>query len=188
MKRALLKLLGLVAGLSVSFSLQAGSVVDTAHNLSATGTGAVRAATEEEICIFCHTSHSSTTVTQLWNRGVPAAVYQPYTSSTAVAQPGQPTGDSLLCLSCHDGTIAIGDVLSRATDITMAGGVTTMPAGDGLIGTDLTHDHPVSFNYTGTLATQNGELVDPGTLPPTVPLDAVGQMQCTSCHLSLIHI
>jgi predicted CXXCH cytochrome family protein len=182
MRRALHRLLGLLAGLFVSFSLQAGSVVDTVHNLSATGTGQVRAATEEEVCIFCHTSHSSTTVTQLWNRGVPAAVYQPYTSSTAVAQPGQPTGDSLLCLSCHDGTIAIGDVLSRATDITMAGGVTTMPAGDGLIGTDLTHDHPVSFNYTGTLATQNGEIVDPATLPPTVPLDAAGQMQCTSCH------
>jgi len=176
------RILVLAVGLSASLALEAGSVVDTAHNLSATGSGPVRATSEEEICIFCHTSHSSTTAPQLWNRGSPAAVYQPYTSSTAVAQPGQPTGDSLLCLSCHDGTIAIGNVLSRTTDITMAGGVTTMPAGDGLIGTDLTHDHPVSFPYTGTLATQNGELATPGTLPPTVPLDAAGQMQCTSCH------
>ena len=102
MRQSLHRLFVLLSGLCVSLSLQAGSVVDTVHNLSATGTGPVRAATEEEVCIFCHTSHSSTTVTQLWNRGMPAAVYQPYTSSTAVAQTGQPTGDTLLRLSCHD--------------------------------------------------------------------------------------
>ena len=62
MKKANQKLFGLLAGVFTSFALQAGSVVDTAHNLSATGTGNVRAVSEQEICIFCHTSHSSSSV------------------------------------------------------------------------------------------------------------------------------
>jgi predicted CXXCH cytochrome family protein len=65
----------------------------------------------------------------------------------------------------------------------MGGGVTTMPAGAGRLGTDLGDDHPVSFAYTAALATQrNNELVNPATLTGRVRLDASGQMQCTSCH------
>jgi predicted CXXCH cytochrome family protein len=57
-----------------------------------------------------------------------------------------------------------------------------MPPGDGLIGTDLRHDHPVSFEYTATLAMQNGELAVPGTFNPGLKLDGNGQLQCTTCH------
>lgn len=160
----------------------AGSVTDTVHNLSAAGPGDVKAATEDRICEFCHTPHSSSAAAPLWNRGAPTTTYQPYSSSTAVASPGQPTGDSVLCLSCHDGTIAIGEVLSRTTDIAMSGGVSTMPSGNGLIGTDLTHDHPISFAYTASLASQNGELRAPASLPSAIKLDAAEQLQCTSCH------
>ena len=160
----------------------AGSVVDTSHNLSATGPGAVTAVSEDRICEFCHTPHSSSTTLPLWNRNFSSASYTPYSSSTANAAPGQPTGDSLLCLSCHDGTIALGQVISRPDDIAMSGGVTTMPLGDGLIGTDLSHDHPISFDYTSTLASQSGELATPGSLHPSVKLDGNGQLQCTSCH------
>jgi predicted CXXCH cytochrome family protein len=159
-----------------------GVVANTRHNLSASGPGTVRAATESQICIFCHTPHNAAPNSPLWNRRNPGSTYTPYSSSTAVATPGQPTGASILCLSCHDGTIALGEVLSLATPISMAGGVTTMPTGPGRLGTDLSDDHPISFAYTATLATQRGELVSPSALTGPVRLDAGGQMQCTACH------
>jgi predicted CXXCH cytochrome family protein len=180
--KPVLRYLALLAGVMAFASAVAGSVVNTAHNLSAAGSGNVTAVAEDRVCIFCHTSHSSSPATPLWNRSAPAASYVPYTSSTAVAQPGQPTGHSLMCLSCHDGTIALGEIVSEPTDIAMAGGVTTMPSGPGLIGTDLTHDHPVSFGYTGSLASQNGELQAPSALPSSITLEAGDQLQCTACH------
>jgi predicted CXXCH cytochrome family protein len=158
-------------------------VANTKHNLSVSGPGTVKAATESQVCIFCHTPHNAAPAAQLWNRRNPTSTYTPYTSTTAKGGAGQPNGASLLCLSCHDGTIALGEVLSRATPITMAGAVTTMPAGNTRLGTDLGDDHPVSFAYTATLASQRGgELVNPGSLSGPVKLDAAGRLQCTTCH------
>jgi len=160
----------------------AATIVGSKHNLSASGPGPVTASAESRICVFCHTPHNAVPVAPLWNRGSPGLNYVPYSSSTAIAAPGQPTGDSLLCLSCHDGTIALGEVLSQTSNIIMKGGVTTMPIGPALISTNLTHDHPISFEYSSALASQNGELRDPGTLRPQIKLDANGQLQCTTCH------
>ena len=160
----------------------AAPVSSSKHNLSVSGPGTIKASSESQICVFCHTPHSATPNSPLWNRRSPGSTYTPYTSSTAVAIPGQPTGASILCLSCHDGTIALGEILSSVTPIGLVGGVTTMPVGTGRLGTDLSDDHPISFNYTATLASQRGELVNPATLTGAVKLDSSGQMQCTSCH------
>jgi predicted CXXCH cytochrome family protein len=160
-----------------------GGISTTKHNLSVSGPGGVKAATETRICIFCHAPHNSAPSAPLWNRKTPGSTYTPYTSSTAKANAGQPTGGSLLCLSCHDGTIALGDVLNRSTPIAMAGGVSTMPASSvSRLGTDLSGDHPISIAYTSTLAAMRGELADPSTLTGPVRLDAAGQMQCSACH------
>lgn len=162
--------------------LQASSVVNSAHNLSPSGPGAVRAAEEAGVCEFCHTPHMGSPKAALWNRRDPGTTYTPYTSSTAVATPGQPTGSSLLCLSCHDGTVALGDVLNRRAPISMAGAGNTMPPGRGRTGTDLRHHHPISFVYDSSLAGRKGELAMPSSLPREIHLDRAGQMQCTSCH------
>ena len=154
-------------------------VKDTKHNLSTSGAGNIKASQESEICIFCHTPHNSKPNSPLWNRSQPGQSYTPYSSSTVQASPGQPTGASLLCLSCHDGTIALGKVLSRQSNITMQGGVTTMPSGTGRLGTDLSDDHPISFNYSSALQS-NGELVQPGSLTGAVKLDANGEVQFLS--------
>jgi predicted CXXCH cytochrome family protein len=108
--------------------------------------------------------------------------YTPYTSSTIASNPGQPTGTSILCLSCHDGTIAIGDVVSEQAPIVMLGGITTLPPGPSLLGTDLSDDHPISFAYDSILSSQRQDLVDPVVLTGDVKLDKSGQVQCTSCH------
>jgi predicted CXXCH cytochrome family protein len=171
----------MLAGL-VTGSVGARGVVDSAHNLSASGPGQVRAASEARVCEFCHTPHNSSPQAALWNRRSPGTTYTPYTSSTAMAAPGQPTGSSVLCLSCHDGTVALGDVLSRNTPIAMAGGSSTIPPGRAKTGTDLRHHHPVSFVYDANLAGRRGELTMPSALPKDIRLDRAGQMQCTSCH------
>lgn len=157
-------------------------VLLTKHNLSVSGVGTIKATTESEVCVFCHAPHNSRPNGPLWNRRDPGSTYTPYTSSTALGGAGQPTGASLLCLSCHDGTIALGEVMSRANSITMTGGVTKMPAGNSNLGTDLSDDHPVSFVYNASLVSRRGELADPATLTGKVKLDSGGNMQCTSCH------
>jgi len=156
-------------------------VSQTVHNLSAGGPGQLRAAAESQVCIFCHAPHHTRGVTPLWNRELPVASYQIYQSSTLDALPGQPTGASKLCLSCHDGTIALGNVLSRPDQIRMSGG-DFIPSGLTNLGTDLSDDHPISFHYTPGIAASDIQLVSPSALPAEVRLDASGQMQCTSCH------
>lgn len=156
-------------------------VAATVHNLSASGPGNIRAQSEQQICIFCHAPHNTNGVRPLWNREMPNTVYQIYTSSTLDAAPGQPTGASKLCLSCHDGTIALGSVLSRRQQIRMSGG-DYIPAGLTNLGTDLSDDHPISFAYTSGLAAADLQLKPPTALPSRVRLDADAQLQCTSCH------
>jgi predicted CXXCH cytochrome family protein len=157
-------------------------VVHTPHNLSTSGPSVLRAATEEQICIFCHSTHLAMPVQPLWNRQMPLTSYIPYSSQALDAKPGQPTGTSKLCLSCHDGTIALGNVVSRRQIVQMARGVMTIPHGSSNLGTDLSDDHPVSFRYDSDLATRDLKLVHPGALPETTPLDINRELQCTTCH------
>jgi predicted CXXCH cytochrome family protein len=158
------------------------SIVNSKHNLSISGPGTVRANTETEICIFCHAPHSKGGQIPLWNREDSHATYTPYTSTTLKATLSQPTGSSKLCLSCHDGTIALGMVRNRSTPIQMRNSVGPMPVGPTRLGTDLSGHHPISFTYDNALVTADGELRDPTTLQQQVRLDHDKQVQCTSCH------
>jgi predicted CXXCH cytochrome family protein len=162
---------------------QFGGIINSKHNLSASGPGTIRAVSEQEVCVFCHTPHGASAIQPLWNRNVPVSTYRVYSSTTLNAKPGQPTGSSKLCLSCHDGTVAIGSVLSKNMPIGMAGGITTIPPGaKGNIGTDLSDDHPISFVYDSALAAKDGKLHDPVNLPANVRLDATKNLQCSTCH------
>ena len=175
-------LLNVLLFAALSCPVNAGTIVTSKHNLSVSGPGTIKSTNESQICIFCHTPHNASPQAPLWNRSNLGNAYTPYTSTSIFALPGQPTGASLLCLSCHDGTIALGELINKTDTISMSGGVTTMPVGSTRLGTDLSDDHPVSFAYTSALATQRGELVNPSVLTGSVHLDASGQMQCTTCH------
>lgn len=170
-----------------AFTTHAESIVNSVHNLSINGPGTVvKATSESEVCIFCHTVHRSNGQTPLWNHTMSGVSnYVVYSSSTTaslgLAIP-QPNGSSRLCLSCHDGTIAIGSVSSCTTPIAMQNGVTTMPSGSDNLGTDLSGDHPISFVYDATLASADPQLNNPSTLTGKVKLDSQGRMQCSSCH------
>jgi predicted CXXCH cytochrome family protein len=161
---------------------RAASVLDSVHNLSVSGTGSVRAATATDVCVFCHTPHGGSAQTPLWNHSASTATYIPYKSSTMIATVGQPNGASVLCLSCHDGTVAVGMVNNCAKPITMQNGVTVMTSTSNNLGTDLSQDHPISFTYSAALSASEGQLAAPSALTGPVKLDSNSQMQCTSCH------
>ena len=155
------------------------SIVGTDHDLTTKGWF-----TGDEICVACHTPHNADiTVTDspLWNHEVTTASYTLYTSSTLDASDmGQPDGKSKLCLSCHDGTVAL-DSYGGATG-------TNMIPGAANLGTDLSDDHPISFTYNTALSTADGGLEDPSTasssLGGTIAEDMLfsDKLECASCH------
>jgi predicted CXXCH cytochrome family protein len=156
------------------------SIVNTPHNLSVSGKGEFRAQTESDICKFCHTPHIDNPSVPMWNREDPGVVYDLYNSSTLEALPGQPDGTSIMCLSCHDGTIALGNIKSQAADIDFTS-TTKRTKGKSNLSTDLRDDHPVSFVYDSRLADSDGELIQPSTISPPVFITD-NKVQCTTCH------
>lgn len=163
---------------------RAAGVIGTKHDLSAANTGSVHAQTEKEVCTFCHTPHRSLDDGPLWNHQMSVASYTPYSSSTLHASVGQPSGSSRLCLSCHDGTVALGGLHNSAATVTMSDGVTTLadvPGTSANLGTDLRGHHPISFVYDAALAAINGRLNNPSTLDKRIKLEN-NRVQCTSCH------
>lgn len=144
------------------------------HNLSVTGPGKLKAQSERRICVFCHVPH-----------GAPGGNNRPATSASAGRaavssrandpRAGGPNGASRTCLSCHDGTIAVGQTLA-------AGNIAMRGTPDGKIETgsaridDLSSSHPVSFRLISSTRDR---------VPPAgdrVKLDHNGMVQCTSCH------
>jgi predicted CXXCH cytochrome family protein len=170
--------------LAAQFTLFARDIEFSKHNLSASSPGLLKSETKSEIRVFCHTPHSVKAKTPMWNHFDSGAVYIPYTSSTKKAAIGQPTGASKLCLSCHDGTVALSMVRKRSPGPGKQGQLPALPAGAARLGTDLSDDHPISLVYDSALVMANGQLKDPSTLTGAIRLDKQKQVQCTSCHTS----
>lgn len=194
--RLALAFLTLAAVALAADGARAQGMLSSKHNLSSTGPGTIRAVSETQVCVFCHTPHNANPASPLWNRDLSGATYTPYASATlnfTYAGDWRPNGYSRLCLSCHDGTIAIGKVHNlwgQSTTInvqnTGPGGV--IPSGSTLVGTDLGNDHPISFVFNSALSAADGELVNPTTLTGVVRLyegETPGvrdSVQCTTCH------
>lgn len=151
------------------------NIRNTPHNLSVSGPGEIRAESETRMCVFCHTPHNAAPKTPLWNKQITEGTnYILYSSDTMVAQMRQPTGPTRLCLSCHDGTIALGNVMSvpggiamtrelfnpshaKFTDYDAVNPEALKMQRHSYIGTDISNDHPVSFSYRESLP--NPELI-----------------------------
>ncbi len=182
--------LGVVCVVTALSARAAEDVVNTRHNLSTVPpVGVTRdptlvSSTVDEVCVFCHTPHNALPAAQLWNRpdiDTGAFTYTPYDSTTLLASPiGAPTGKSRLCLSCHDGTVALGALQNPPpgndmADVRLGSTHRGFLGGDG-VSVDLSDDHPISFGYTAAVP---GELADPAGID--LPLDGT-QLQCTTCH------
>lgn len=162
----------------------AGSITGSQHDFSSKSWSGGR------ICVACHAPHNTDTSiadAPLWNHKNSTQSYTLYSSPTTKASIGQPSGGSKLCLSCHDGTVAV-DSFGGTT------GSTTISAANNL-GSSLKDDHPIGFTYDTALATSNGSLWDPssksvtigsGTQTKTGTINSVmlygGKMECDSCH------
>ncbi len=140
-------------------------IVGTKHDLSITGPGPVKAVSETQICVFCHTPHNAKPSYPLWNHEVTAVQnYINYWSPTLKSYPSRELappidGFSRLCLSCHDGTVAIGAVIASplrggiVEDIEMVGvtGGKLRPDSPAYLGTDLSGGHPISIIFNDIL-------------------------------------
>ncbi len=179
-------------------------LLNTPHNLSTyrgsyVGKSIYTSTTEGRVCIFCHTPHhvaidplDGGPVAPLWSRDLSTAVYIPYNSPTIKNAPDQPTGSSRLCLSCHDGTIALGVLngvyrkyLLDAALGKMVAQYPSDPTGpDTLIGTDLSTSHPISMTYVndGVSEYNNPATVASKGAVKLVSFASDYIVECTSCH------
>ncbi len=178
------------------------------HNLSTSGTGSIKSVDTDsggtaEICVFCHTPHHGNTQAPLWNKSVTVYSYTTYTSDVLLGL-GYPAAEdpksetvhmrkTMICLSCHDGTIALGSLVNLpygvTSDIPMLNDVLEMPQpAAGYIGVNLRDDHPVAIQYDeysdDELQTIPGaakvRLYNAGSLRPTKTNG--DYVECTSCH------
>ena len=178
----------------------AGTVVGSRHDLRASGGGTATGAGLTEVCVVCHTPHQATTANSqdpLWNHTATAtAAFGVYASPTLNATPAEIGGAaigaqsvSMLCMSCHDGTVSVlsmynppnsgtPTVTAIATRINAAGQIIS----NANMGTTMTDDHPVNFTYNTALATTDGGLRDPAATPAVLALLIGGTVQCSSCH------
>lgn len=171
-------------------SVQAGTIIGSAHDFSASGWSG------GEICVACHTPHNSDTSVAdapLWNHAVTTQVFTMYTGPGTMdaISDAQPTGTSKLCLSCHDGATALDSFGGNVGTIFMGG--TPAVGGDA---ESLTNDHPISITYDAALSVTDPGLHDPAVTAVTIGLggdkertgtiDTVmlsgGKVQCSSCH------
>ncbi len=135
-----------------------------------------------EICNVCHTPHNADTTTAglaapLWDHAITStATFTVYSSATLNASMGQPAGVSKLCLSCHDGSVAL-DAFAGS-----AGNVSNKMTGNAMVGTNLANDHPVSFTYNTALSSADGELFDPSSKTAVADLLFSEKVECSSCH------
>lgn len=154
------------------------SIRDTKHNLGTAGTGSIHlTAGTDEVCVFCHTPHGSKIGTApLWNKNLPSTTYQLYgsTGGESATLDGQVVAVgsvSQACLSCHDGTQAMDNMINapgsggfnsagaRPAGYTWQGALADglMPsAGITNLGADLRNDHPIGVQYCGGGITDSG--------------------------------
>ncbi len=129
--------------------------------------------------MFCHTPHHAISDGPLWSRKSNITTYIPYASTTIKANPEQPKGASRLCLSCHDGTVALG-VLNNNYQVSSLGRIPTdiNPELNANLGVDLSTSHPVSMTYG-----LSSELHDRSTLQAKgIALSEDTYVECNSCH------
>ena len=181
------------------------TIKNTKHDLSTTHTG--QTGGSNQICIYCHTPHNAAPAIPLWNRTNPTATPFKFYSSPSMklhrpvanTSTFESTSISLFCMSCHDGGAIGGRVLSTGGTALVGNttGSSTMPAltGDvittgsaGLLGTDLSNDHPVNLQMlagTAGLYDPSANTIGNGlTTKLSLFKGTLGNnyIECGSCH------
>ncbi len=167
----------------------------------------------DRLCVFCHAPHHTyrpdvngggLDYYPLWNHDITTQNYTPYDNGLMAAigdqshqfngqdtwGTGQPGGVSRLCLSCHDGTVAVNAYGNFAYSLTRGAGDKYINAANNRFwigeGGDLRNHHPIGFDYAD-VASKDDEIA-----PPSAPMGTTGytisqllwngKMECTTCH------
>ena len=170
--------------LGMALSQQNSTDVLGMHNLTPGSGSSITVPTGTLGCQYCHAPHSGLGgVTPLWNQQLSKSSYTPY-NSTTYRQTGNtqpPLGvTSSLCLSCHDGTVAVGQTAAYGKVQTVG----SWKPGDSF-GQDLSSSHPFSLvTPIKDTADLVASLVSQGTTAdPTGKVKLIkGNIECTTCH------
>jgi len=211
-KKLTLTVLGILSVAAVALSgTGPQGVFYTPHNLSSSQPDVLlrtlySASNEDEVCVFCHTPHGGSLDGPLWNRDVSGIsgtnVYTHYSSDTLSSQVGASNREvserSLLCLSCHDGSISMGDIINTSgvtpnntiKYVQPGFGGNPGPKIGGVYGdvsqtTDLSDDHPISFSYSDVLTDKPGTLQTVTHVEDTQNMVLYGaseMLECSTCH------
>jgi hypothetical protein len=132
----------------------------TLHDFTNTGRGDVRGSGSAGLCIYCHTPSSSRSAQPLWNHTLSQNFFRWDASSTFSGTPlpgfagNVYRGASARCLSCHDGSVAVGDIalLDNAPDgsdtaLVTARMMESAPKYRTGVGGDLSGNHPIAVPY-----------------------------------------
>lgn len=182
----------LVIGLSAPAAMAAvGTIVGSKHDFTTAASVAYKGVNpNNQICIYCHAPHNNVNVagTLLWNHASSAATYTLYSSPTMNATTTQPNPVSKVCLSCHDGTVAVDSFGGAAG----SAGAIIPAASKAMLGTDLSNDHPISMLYTAAVpdpdlfATTKVVTIGAATASTVGGLlfgtGATATVECSSCH------
>ena len=142
-------------------------------------------------CYFCHAPHNGLAGTQvgLWSQKLSTVQnYTLYPQSEITNVVEQPVlgGQSNLCLSCHDGTVAPGQTTPWGT-IQMRGSMSSQD----VFGRELSTVHPFNFKLPLQMPPDQNlipSVVSSGvTANPAVQMPG-GNVQCTTCHNAHVQI
>ena len=169
----------LLSGAGLSAQMMGGDVMGV-HNLGPTSKSPIVGARPDS-CSYCHAPHSGLN-TGLWNQKLTTQAYTTYSSDTQTNKTTQPLlgSDSNQCLSCHDGTVAVGSTVAYGQVTTFG----SMYSSD-VFGSNMQPSHPFSLvlplkdniDLVATLAA-SGKSAD-----PTGSIKLInGNIECTSCH------
>jgi predicted CXXCH cytochrome family protein len=182
--KPILALVVCIAFCALGFAQQPPADVLGMHNLTPGSGASTYLPTGSLGCTFCHAPHSGLGgVTPLWNQTLSQATYTTYNSTTnhQTENAKPPLGvTSSLCLSCHDGTVAVGQTAVFGK-IAMSGAMAPVDS----FGQSLTGSHPFSLvtplkdapDLVASLAAQ-GVTADPLQKVKLIK----GNIECTSCH------
>lgn len=156
-----------------------GGLAGTVHDFN---NGAAVTNANVGLCTYCHTPHKAQQSHLLWNHTLSANSFSWTDASTTTGGTNLPTitsaytGPTVKCLSCHDGTVAIGDVswykeqqnkgvnaldASKLGAGLLIGNLAPDGSSEFQIATaagDMKGNHPVAvaFPYAGAKNTYNG--------------------------------
>ena len=166
MKNKLIIAVMAITALGAGMNANAQGLADSAHDFSDdVGLNLDAWNTSGEMCLPCHVPHNSlaSTLGPLWNHAastVAAAAFTMYSGSSSFQATGLiPGPESMACLSCHDGTVALDAFGGAAgTPAKMMGALSGPVVGGS---SSLENEHPIGFTYDAALVTLDGARLHP---------------------------